>query len=120
MAVGTILACAALDELRSGQRCGIRWRMRLFALLLALLAACSPRTPRPHEHRQPYHAHHRFEHAEDWVARFEDPSRDVWQKPDEVIRTLSPAPAASIADVGAGTGYFSVRLARAVPGGRVF
>ena len=94
--------------------------MQLVPLLLALLVACSQPAPRHDEHQQPYHAYHRFEHAEDWVARFEDPSRDVWQKPDEVIRTLALSPSASVADVGAGTGYFSVRFARAVPEGRVF
>ena len=94
--------------------------MQLLPLLLVLLAACSQPAPRHDEHQQPYHAYHRFEHAEDWVARFEDPSRDLWQKPDEVIRTFSLSPSASIADIGAGTGYFSVRFARAVPEGRVF
>ena len=54
------------------------------------------------------------------MARFDDPSRDAWQKPDEVIRTLAASPDASVADIGAGTGYFSVRLARAMPEGRVF
>jgi len=94
--------------------------MRFLTLLLALLAACSDPAPRHDEHRQPYHAYHRFERAEDWVARFEDPSRDTWQKPADVIRVLALAPSARVADIGAGTGYFAVRLARAVPDGRVF
>ena len=46
--------------------------------------------------------------------------REDWQKPDEVVRTLALQPGATVADVGAGTGYFSSRLARAVgPDGRV-
>jgi SAM-dependent methyltransferase len=94
--------------------------MRLVTLLLVLLAACSRFAPRHDEDTQPYHAYHRFERAEDWVARFEDPSRDAWQRPDEVIRVLSPSPSASVADIGAATGYFSARFARAVPEGRVF
>ncbi|MFN8626195.1 MAG: methyltransferase domain-containing protein [Candidatus Binatia bacterium] len=94
--------------------------IRLLVPMLALLAACTQPALRPDEDRRPYHAHHRFEHAEDWVARFEDPARDPWQKPDDVIRTLALAPSASVADIGAGTGYFSVRFARAVPEGRVF
>jgi len=65
------------------------------------------------------HAQHGFHDAARWAAQFDDPARDAWQKPDEVIRALAPAPDAVIADIGAGTGYFSVRLARAVPHGKV-
>lgn len=69
-----------------------------------------------------HHAHtmqHRFERAEDWVARFDDPERDAWQKPDEVIAALALRPNDIVADVGAGTGYFTMRLAKAVPEGKV-
>jgi ubiquinone/menaquinone biosynthesis C-methylase UbiE len=62
---------------------------------------------------------HRFEHAEEWAKQFDDPSRDAWQEPDVVIAALRIAPGQAIADVGAGTGYFTVRLARAVPDGQV-
>jgi ubiquinone/menaquinone biosynthesis C-methylase UbiE len=62
---------------------------------------------------------HRFEHADEWVARFDDPERDAWQKPDEVIAALALRPTDIVADVGAGTGYFTVRLAKAVPEGKV-
>ncbi|MGH8703578.1 MAG: class I SAM-dependent methyltransferase [Burkholderiales bacterium] len=51
---------------------------------------------------------------------FDNPARDAWQKPDEVIRALVLPPDAVVADIGSGTGYFAVRLARAVPQGRVF
>jgi ubiquinone/menaquinone biosynthesis C-methylase UbiE len=47
--------------------------------------------------------------------------RDAWQKPDEVIALLAIAPGAQVADIGAGGGYFSFRLADAVgPEGRVY
>lgn len=46
--------------------------------------------------------------------------RDAWQKPDEVLRALGLKPGQVVADLGAGTGYFTFRLAEAVrPGGRV-
>lgn len=64
--------------------------------------------------------HHRFDDPAQWARRFEGPERDAWQRPDLVISSLSLAPDARVADVGAGTGYFSVRLARAVPQGRVW
>lgn len=64
--------------------------------------------------------HHRFDNSQRWSQVFDDPARDDWQRPDELIRWLALAPTARVADVGAGTGYFSVRLARAVPHGRVW
>ena len=62
---------------------------------------------------------HRFEHADDWAKTFDDPARDAWQHPDDVIAALGLTPKMTVADVGAGTGYFTVRLARAVPDGQV-
>ena len=66
------------------------------------------------------HSGHSFRGAEKWSQVFDDPARDEWQKPDDVIRALKLAPEALVADIGAGTGYFAVRLARAVPKGRVY
>jgi ubiquinone/menaquinone biosynthesis C-methylase UbiE len=63
--------------------------------------------------------HHRFDNAEAWAKVFDDPARDVWQQPDRVIAALQLAPDMVVADIGAGTGYFAVRLARAVPSGQV-
>ncbi|MEW6689522.1 MAG: class I SAM-dependent methyltransferase [Pseudomonadota bacterium] len=63
---------------------------------------------------------HGFGDAERWAREFDDPAREAWQKPAEVIRALRLAPDAAVADIGSGTGYFAVRLARALPGGRVF
>lgn len=67
-----------------------------------------------------HHRHHRFEDAEQWAAQFDSAERAAWQKPDAVIAALELRPDARVADLGAGTGYFAVRLARAVPQGRVF
>ncbi|MFZ5477986.1 MAG: class I SAM-dependent methyltransferase [Myxococcota bacterium] len=63
---------------------------------------------------------HRFEDPAQWVARFEDPSREAWQRPAELVAALKLRPGDTVADIGAGTGYFNGRLAAAVgPGGRV-
>jgi SAM-dependent methyltransferase len=57
---------------------------------------------------------HRFEHAEDWVKKFEGPERDAWQKPQEVVALLGDVKGKTVADLGAGTGYFLPFLSRAV------
>lgn len=68
----------------------------------------------PHTHQ------HRFDDAAQWAHVFDDPKRDVWQKPHEVIQALALKPDAIVADIGAGTGYFAVRFARMLPQGRVY
>jgi SAM-dependent methyltransferase len=56
-----------------------------------------------------------------YLDRLESPERAAWQKPDEVVAALGLAAGAVVADVGAGPGYLTLRLARAVgPSGRVF
>jgi SAM-dependent methyltransferase len=92
--------------------------MRLPTFLLACVCAVAPlnashaQTPQTHEHT--------FSGAERWARVFDDPRRDEWQKPHEVIAALKLAADAKVADIGAGTGYFSVRLAHFVPKGRVY
>lgn len=49
----------------------------------------------------------------------DDPERDAWQHPDAIVQAMKLAPAMTVAEVGAGTGYFAVRLARAVSEGEV-
>ena len=70
--------------------------------------------------QSPHTHHHSFEDAQKWAQIFDDPKRDAWQKPHEVIQALGLRPDDIVADIGAGTGYFSVRLAHNVPRGRVF
>ena len=51
----------------------------------------------------------------------ESPKRDVWQKPAEVLDALKIAPGSVVADIGAGGGYFTEKLANRVgPAGRVY
>jgi cyclopropane fatty-acyl-phospholipid synthase-like methyltransferase len=54
-----------------------------------------------------------FDDAEQWAKQFDDPTRDQWQMPNRVIAALGLKPHQKVADVGAGTGYFSVVLAKA-------
>lgn len=50
-------------------------------------------------------------HSDEYARVLEDPSRDAWQKPHEVITALAFKPEEVIADIGAGTGYFTRRFA---------
>jgi SAM-dependent methyltransferase len=52
---------------------------------------------------------------------YEGWGRDRWQKPQQVVDALAIAPGSRIADLGAGGGYFTFRLADATgPGGMVY
>jgi SAM-dependent methyltransferase len=69
---------------------------------------------------QEHGRHPRFDDPKKWSQIFDDPARDRWQKPGDVLDALALKRTDRIADIGAGTGYFSVRLARHVPDGVVF
>jgi cyclopropane fatty-acyl-phospholipid synthase-like methyltransferase len=71
-------------------------------------------------HQQPDHMDRHFDNAERWAKEFDDPARDAWQMPGRVIEALTLASGQSVADIGAGTGYFSVRLARSTPSPTVY
>jgi predicted methyltransferase len=55
------------------------------------------------------------------LGLLETPDRDQWQKPDLIMDALSIADGSKVADLGAGGGWFTIRLARRVgPNGRVY
>jgi SAM-dependent methyltransferase len=104
------------------------------ALALSLSVACAPAAPAPpaaptpatagaggspgapHEHG----FHKDFSNAEAFSATFDDPARDVWQQPEAVLDLMKIAPASTVVDLGAGTGYFVSRLSQRVgAGGKV-
>ncbi len=66
-----------------------------------------------------HHHHHGFMDAEEMAKVLDDPARDVWQQPDVIVQALELTPTMRVAEVGAGTGYFAVRLANALPAGEV-
>jgi ubiquinone/menaquinone biosynthesis C-methylase UbiE len=55
--------------------------------------------------------HHPPRSAEEYARVLNDPQRDGWQKPHEVLAALALKPGEVIADLGAGTGYFARRFA---------
>ena len=49
------------------------------------------------------------------------PDRDLWQRPDQIMDAMGIADASIVADIGAGSGWFTLRLARRVgPQGLVY
>lgn len=60
-----------------------------------------------------------FHDVEKYIAFLERADRAGWQKPDEVVAALGLEGKETVADIGAGSGYFSFRLARALPWGKV-
>ena len=100
--------------------------VRHFAILCSavLVMGCSSSSssPPPASPPPPPHAHahehgplvHRFEHANEWAPKFDDPTRDEWQKPKDVVNAMELTPGMTVADLGAGTGYFEAHLSRAV------
>lgn len=56
-----------------------------------------------------------------WRGVFERDGREVWDRRADIIRHLRLQPGQAVADVGAGTGFFSTLMAREVgPGGRIY
>jgi SAM-dependent methyltransferase len=60
-----------------------------------------------------------FDDVEKYIAFLEKPERAIWQKPDDVDRALGLKGTETLVDVGAGSGYFTFRFARALPQGKV-
>jgi predicted methyltransferase len=89
-----------------------RW---FIAFAVAAVACSKPPPP-----ADPDDVEQQFKTPEDWSKVFDDPQRDAWQKPDEVMKLLAVGPGMTVVDIGAGTGYFARTLSRAVgPTGRV-
>lgn len=65
------------------------------------------------------HIHHGFADVNAVARRLETRERDAWQKPEEVIASFQLPSDALVAEIGAGTGYFVVRLAEVLSDGAV-
>jgi ubiquinone/menaquinone biosynthesis C-methylase UbiE len=77
--------------------------VRVYAIVAVLAATAVAQTQ---------HQHHPPADAAAYAKILEDPQRDVWQLPQQVIMALELKPQETIADIGAGSGYFTRRLAR--------
>ena len=93
---------------------------RLSVLTVTVLLLTGAALPPSASAQSPHTHQHSFGNAEKWAQVFDDPDRDAWQKPHEVIQALKLKPDAVIADIGSGTGYFSARFANMTPQGKVY
>ena len=92
---------------------------RLFGLAALSLVTISPGLAQ--EATTPHEMHRRHQDPSAYMAALDDPARDEYSRPEEVVRALAFREGEVVADIGSGTGYFTLRFARAVgESGRVY
>jgi SAM-dependent methyltransferase len=65
--------------------------------------------------------HHAFDDPATYSQSWDDPGRDAWQRPAELVAALGVRAGMAVADIGTGTGYLLPHLSRAAGAeGRVF
>jgi arsenite methyltransferase len=87
--------------------------MKLLLTLTGLLLAVTVHAQDAAK-RDPQQMHRLHSDPKAYMQALEDPKRDEYQKPHEVLSALNIKPGEVIADIGAGTGYFTFRLAHFV------
>jgi arsenite methyltransferase len=93
--------------------------MRALAPLLLAVAVAPPAFPQAAA--TPQEMHHLHGDPAAYIAALDDPARDAYQKPDEVMKALALRQGEVVADIGSGSGYFTLRFAHAVGStGRVY
>ncbi len=84
-------------------------RKTLFLLLIPFVVFAQ----NPAKHDQ--HAMHALhDDPKAYIAALEDPNRENYQKPNDVLDALALKPGEVVADIGAGSGYFTVRFSNAL------
>src|SRR5271157_5543596 len=86
-------------------------RMNLRYRTVSLVAILAGLSGRPGSGQTPHQQHHPPQSAAEYASVLEDPGRDEWQKPHEVLLAMRLKPTDVMADIGAGTGYFARRFA---------
>jgi len=88
--------------------------MKLSLLLILLMALPSVVQAQDAVKRDDHQMHRLHNDPKAYIGALEDPQRDAYQKPHEVVHALGLKPGEIIADIGAGSGYFTFHLARHV------
>jgi predicted methyltransferase len=94
--------------------------IRVITFVLAAALAVNAQVPTPDSQgAQPQRTGHLF--PPENLGLLESPDRDTWQKPDQIMDALGIADGSTVADIGAGAGWFTIILARRVgPNGTVY
>ena len=98
------------------------FRFSIFLFCLSIFSMACNHSKHEHGHGQHKHEHGHKHHGhanhhmnetsfEDLVHRFDSPERDAYQQPDKVLAYIGDVRGKKILDIGAGTGYFSFKLA---------
>ena len=92
----------------------------LLAVAVSLLASGALETTARAQAPAPSQRHGRLFPPQD-LGLLESPDRAAWQRPDQIMDALQVADGATVADIGAGAGWFTIRLAQRVgPNGIVY
>ena len=83
----------------------------VFFSLLLIPTTISAQDAVEHDQQQMHRLH---SDTKSYIGALEDPKRDAYQKPQEVLTALNLKPGEVIADIGAGSGYFAFPLAHHV------
>lgn len=85
----------------------------VFILLLMIIGSTLllTRCENAAKHSANEHMHHKANH-EELIKQFDSPNRAKWQRPDAVISSLGDLSGKTVADIGAGSGYFTFPLAK--------
>jgi arsenite methyltransferase len=88
--------------------------MRFLPVLFSLLLVPATIAAQDAVKRDDHQMHRLHNEPKSYIGVLEDPKRDAYQKPHEVLTALGLKPGEVIADIGAGSGYFTFRLAHHV------
>jgi arsenite methyltransferase len=89
----------------------MKFAVPLVIVLLVVPVAGTAQEAIPRDEHQMHQLH---SDPKAYIGALEDPQRDAYQKPHEVLTALAIKSGETIADIGAGSGYFTFRLSHFV------